>query len=425
MLRYYDKETVLEAALERIRFLYREFEDVIVCTSGGKDSTVVYELCRMVATEMNRLPLKVMFLDQEAEWQSAIDYVREQLSRPDTEPYWYQFQFKIENASSVVDRFLLCWDESKPDAWMRPKEPGAITVNRFDNDRWPKMFEDILRVDWAGRHACMVGGIRTEESPGRLIGLTQYNTYKGRSWGRRHKRNRDHYTFYPIYDWKLPDVWKAIHDHGWSYCSYYDEMYRRGAKVAHMRVSSLHHEQAVQTLFVLQEMEAETYNKLTARLKGVDMAGKMGQNDYFVKELPPMFSSWTEYRDFLLVKLINNPAWIPVLRERFAAMDATFAGTRHVAPLLKAQVHSILTNDLEGVKLQHFANNPQRMIVRVTNRIKRLADAAGLDVITPYVNNAPQKPVRFRCQQGHEFDVVYKLIPRKNFRCTQCLQEAP
>lgn len=56
----YLENNVFEEALERIRYIYDEFDDVIVSMSGGKDSTVCFNLALMVAKEKNRLPLKVL-----------------------------------------------------------------------------------------------------------------------------------------------------------------------------------------------------------------------------------------------------------------------------------------------------------------------------------------------------------------------------
>ena len=41
--------------------------------SGGKDSAVLFNLAMTVAKERNRLPLKVFWLDQEAEWKIHIN----------------------------------------------------------------------------------------------------------------------------------------------------------------------------------------------------------------------------------------------------------------------------------------------------------------------------------------------------------------
>lgn len=72
-----------------------------------------------------------------------------------------------------------------------------------------------------------------------------------------------------------------------------------------MRISNLTHETAFKNLYYAQEIEPETYEKLTQRLGGIDMAAKLN-DDYFVKELPYMFRNWKEYRNHLLDKLISN-----------------------------------------------------------------------------------------------------------------------
>ena len=63
-MKFYSKNNVYEEALKRIEFFFDEFEEVIVGFSGGKDSTVTLHLALEVAEKRNRLPLKVLFVDQ-------------------------------------------------------------------------------------------------------------------------------------------------------------------------------------------------------------------------------------------------------------------------------------------------------------------------------------------------------------------------
>ena len=66
------KQSVWDAALERIDYVFNEFDEVVVSFSGGKDSTVILEMALIVAKEHGRLPLTVMWLDQEAEWEAVV-----------------------------------------------------------------------------------------------------------------------------------------------------------------------------------------------------------------------------------------------------------------------------------------------------------------------------------------------------------------
>lgn len=354
-MKIYSKQNVLEAAKDRIRWLFDEFPNVVVDISGGKDSTVVFHLAIEIAREKGRLPLRVMFLDQEAEWQATVDTVRQIMTREDVEPLWYQIPFKLFNATSASEHWLMCWNPEEEHRWMRPKEPYAITENVYGTDRFGELFAAILKHDFAGQKACHIAGVRAEESPARMLGLTTHPAYKWATWGKPEKSGRgsQHYTMYPIYDWSYTDVWKAIHEHGWPYNPIYDAQYAYGISVLNMRVSNVHHETAVQALFYMQEVEPETYQKLTQRISGIDTAGKLGVADYFPKSLPFMFSSWREYRDFLLEKLILDPEWRRKLAARFADDEATY-GDEMGDKLCRVHIASILTNDHEMVKLNNF-----------------------------------------------------------------------
>ena len=125
----YTNQNVLDAALNRIRRLYDEFEEVIVSFSGGKDSTVTLELAAIVAKEKNRLPLHVVFIDQEAEWEGTIDYVKEVMNRDYIKPMWFQMPMVITNNASIDERYCYCWQEGKEEEWIHEKNPLSIKEN--------------------------------------------------------------------------------------------------------------------------------------------------------------------------------------------------------------------------------------------------------------------------------------------------------
>ena len=204
-MRIYKKQNVFEESLDRIRYLFDEFENVVVSFSGGKDSTVTLQLALMVAEEKGRLPLKVMFLDQEAEWQAVIDYMEDVFADDRIEPMWLQIPFKIFNASSNIKQWITAWEDGVET--MRPRNPMALTENVYGTDRFSELFSGIPAHHYKGERMCFLGGVRAEESPRRYLAMTESLTYKDITWGKKLNKKEEHFTFYPIYDWSYTDVW--------------------------------------------------------------------------------------------------------------------------------------------------------------------------------------------------------------------------
>ena len=357
-MRIYHKQNVYEAALERIAWLFDEFPNVVVSVSGGKDSTVIFELALRVAREKGRLPLQVMFIDQEGEWASTVEQMQYMMHHKDVKPMWYLMPLRLFNATSGEDHWLMCWDPASEADWIHPLDPASegYRVNDYGTDRFKDLFGAIINKEFAGTPTANIGGVRAEESTSRLVGLQHLAKYKWVTWGAILDAKLSHYTFYPLYDWSYTDVWKAIHENHWPYNRLYDLLYQKGIQPMNMRVSNLHHETAVTQLFNLQEFEPETYARLTNRLKGIDMAGKLGFDDYFVRQLPFMFESWREYRDYLLEHLITNPDWRKRMSKVFVYHDKNL-GEKLGDSKYKAHVQAILTHDWEGVKLVNFYNS--------------------------------------------------------------------
>ena len=346
-MKHYLKSNVYEAAKKRIEYIFDEFPNVLVTCSGGKDSTVCLELSLEVAKEKNRLPLEVVFIDQEGEWQCVIDYVRTVMDRPEVDNKWLQVPFKIFNAASVEEQWLQCWEEGKE--WLRDKEPDAITENVYGTDRFKWMFTKYIGYHYPDTKTAIIGGVRCEESPGRMKGLTTHPTYKHITYGSVQNKSKDHYTFYPIYDWSYTDVWKAIHENKWDYCKLYDYQYQYGIRPRSMRVSSVHHEQSLVTLYYLQEVEPVTWDKLVKRLKGINTAGHLKEGMYSPKELPYMFSSWLEYRDYLLEK-ITPPEHKEKMLKQFNRDLRNYIPEIH-SKLIHMQIECVLANDYHDTKM--------------------------------------------------------------------------
>jgi|TARA_R100000152_G_C6782015_1_gene218013 predicted phosphoadenosine phosphosulfate sulfurtransferase len=365
-------ENVWEASLKRIEYIFDEFKNVVISFSGGKDSTVTLELALIVARKKNRLPLKVYFLDQEAEWGSVIKYVKSVMYRKEIDPLWIQVPIFLPNSISQEEAFLVTWEEGKE--WMREKDPIAIKEGHVLKGKaekeaktgyWYTYFVKSLDQLFPDEPCCFLAGMRAEESPQRLAGLTTGQTYKAITWGRKLNERKKHFTFYPIYDWAVSDVWKSIHNNNWDYCKIYDEYFRYGLPIKDMRVSNLHHESAVKSLFYLHEIEGKTWEKLNKRLDGINQANHLGVDEILsIKKLPFMFPNWKVYRDFLTQKLIKHQAHRDIFETEWSKMDKLYDELRNPEEMYKKQIKSLLVNDIEFAKLSSYLQSPPLIVYR-------------------------------------------------------------
>lgn len=331
------KDNVLEAAKKRIAYLFDNYDNIQLSYSGGKDSTVLFHLLNAEAKKRDR-KFTVFFLDQEAEYQGTIDMVDWVMRQPNVIPKWYQVPTFMTNACSQQQMFLWAWGEGEE--WVRPK--SDISIHKIDK-RYPKRFYKF--VQWAshelqktdGRSVSVIG-LRAEESPSRRFVL--FGEDNELNWMRR---VHEPHKAYPIIDWSFTDVWKFLCENNLKYNKVYDKMYMLGLPLRQMRVSNLIHEKAYRCLAELQELEPETYDRLERRLKGVHCCAIYAKENlvYSIKKLPEQFSSWKEYKDFLL----NNIH--PDLKRIFEYQWSRFGDTDDPGAC-KYMVKRILLCDWEG-----------------------------------------------------------------------------
>lgn len=355
-------KNVLEAAQERIAFLFDNYDNIQLSFSGGKDSTALFHLINAEATKRGR-KFYLYFQDQEAEYQATIDLVEWAMSQPAVIPLWFQVPLFMTNAVSHEQLFLWAWGNGEN--WVRDKNPLAIHEIK---GRYPKRFYKFNL--WVGQnHAKREGksvsiiGLRAEESPDRRF--VMFGEDSELFWLRRKK---EPHKAYPIIDWSFTDIWKYLTENNLRYNEIYNKMYMLGVPLRQMRVSNLIHEKAYKCLAELQELEPETYDKLEQRLHGVHCAGLYAREKlvYSIKEKPEQFATWKQYKDFLLESIH------PDLSRIFKYQWSRFGETEDEGAC-KYMVKRILLCDWEGAITWARDNqfNYTREQIKDKNRQKR------------------------------------------------------
>jgi predicted phosphoadenosine phosphosulfate sulfurtransferase len=300
-MKKYTQKNVLESAKERICLLFDEFENISVSVSGGKDSTVIWHLALQEAIKRNRR-IEVIFLDQEAEYFATIDVVRYQMAHENVLPSWYQMELSMVNATSNYDAKFIAWQQGKN--WIRPKEKTSIKEMENAPKRFYQFFDFIQEKQ---KNTANIIGLRADESLLRFRAMSKNNGYKGLNWCTAVSKKNNTYKFYPIYDWKVSDIWRYIYDNNVFYNSIYDKMFQANYNPKDMRVSFLLHDIAFKCLADLPKFEPNTYELLRKRVQGVSnghLYARSINNEDIV--LPDNFLKWSDFLEFLLKNLKNE-----------------------------------------------------------------------------------------------------------------------
>lgn len=339
MGKIYKEQNVFDEALDRIRMIFDYHDDVIVSMSGGKDSTVLFNLALMVAREKNRLPLKVFWLDQEVEWQRTVDYMDYVMRMPEVKPYWFQIPFDFTNSLSPNENFIRVWDEKQSEKWVHKKSDISIKENPSKYVRFHDLVSYLPEYCVESENSAVLVGMRTQESLNRRMAISAGKAYfRGETWCQK-KRGKIQ-VFWAIYDFSSDDIWTAIAKNKWRYNEVYDIMYRWGVPKERMRVSALIHETAWHSIEMLQEFEIETYNKFVRRVPGVSTFNHgFDEGGIIPKQLPFAFKNWKEYRDYLLVHIVKPEYW-DLFKRRWKNQEDD--------DWYKNHVKEIILNDIDG-----------------------------------------------------------------------------
>lgn len=363
---------MLEAAKERISFLFDCYDNIIVSISGGKDSTVVAHLALLEARRRNR-KVGLFFFDEEVVYQSTVDQVEWLMNLyPDnTNRLWLQVEFNLTNATSLTEGALKAWEKGKHKDWMRPKGKQNIISPPWGDS--PTIRNKNIGIDYYDvienfercyTNTAFLLGLRATEAPNRWRAMVKHPVMIGdRAIYFATDRGNGNASISPIYDWNFHDVWRYIYDEKLRYSKVYDWQFMKGMGISEIRCSSLIHERSFKSICELPEFEPKTYEKLCKRIKGISFAQETGKNNKLFKArtLPDKFKTWIAYRDFLL-DTYPDPAKKLIFIKRFAK----HLNNEYVA---RQQCRQLILNDYENNIHIHNATDPREQLIEYYRQV--------------------------------------------------------
>ncbi|MBE5783816.1 MAG: DUF3440 domain-containing protein [Clostridiales bacterium] len=311
MPKIYNEKNVLDAALERLRYIFSEFDHVYFSVSGGKDSSVMVQLAEQVASQMGRT-YDVLYIDFEAQYQHTIQHIEELKQLPHIGRFYHvALPMALRNAVSMLQPKWVCWDETAEEFWVRPLPGGAITAK---NCPWPwyragEEFEEFI-VEFAqwyhGEHGglCACGvGIRADESLNRFQTVAFHERkeeYQNKHWTT--KLTEGSYNFYPIYDWRTEDIWGAVSHLHLKSNEIYELMYKNGLPLSQQRLCQPYGDDQRNGLDQFKALEPETWEKVLNRVNGVNFGNIYCRTTALgnIKSFKPDHMDWEQYTVFLL-----------------------------------------------------------------------------------------------------------------------------
>lgn len=314
MKKYSENKNVFEASMERIDYVFKNFERIYLSFSGGKDSGVMLNLVIDYMREHGVTEkLGIMILDNEANYNLSQEFmhriIRANLDILDV--YWCCLPITLPCTVSSYATEWQCWGNRDKDVWIHPMPKDSYVVN-FENHTFD-FFEEDMGYDhfWDGfgkwysqgkKTACLIG-IRADESLNRYRAILndRKKTVEGLHWTKQ-KTDYDEnvYNVYPVYDWKTSDIWIANAKFGWDYNQLYDVFWKAGLSIAQMRVASPFMSESKSSLNLYRVIDPHIWSTLCARVNGANFVATYGKQISYNSFKLPNGHSWKTFTKFLL-----------------------------------------------------------------------------------------------------------------------------
>lgn len=342
MPKIYKDINVYDAAIERFKYIFKEFDNYYVSVSGGKDSSIMLQLMAKVARQEKKR-FSVLYIDLEAQYQATIAHIEELLectSDVVDRWYWIALPLSLRNAVSALQPKWMCWDKKDKDKWVRPMPDNDFVINEENYPQewnWFRKgmeFEEFIlyfgkwfNEKFDGKTAAGIG-IRSDESLNRFrtIISSSKESYMNKPWTTRMKINSKSlnvWNFFPLYDWRTEDDWTAVAKFDLKFNEIYELMYKNGVSIHEQRLCQPYGDDQRNGLDQFKALEPETWEKVLNRVEGVNFGSIYCRTSLLgnINSEKPDGMTWEQYAVFLLESL---GLYAPEVRDHYYEKIKTF-----------------------------------------------------------------------------------------------------
>lgn len=180
MPKQYKEQNVYDASIERLDYIFANFERIYLSFSGGKDSGVMLNLVLQYMRERGiTRKIGIQILDNEANYEYSCQFMQRMLDAnlDLLDVYWCCMPVTLPCTVSSYEIDWQCWGEKDRHRWIRPMPEHPYVVN-LQNHPFGDAFRENMHYDefwdmfaeWysQGKTTANLIGIRTDESLNRF-----------------------------------------------------------------------------------------------------------------------------------------------------------------------------------------------------------------------------------------------------------------
>ncbi len=272
---------------ERIHYIFREFDNVMIALSASVESTLLLELTHRIWREHYRHRKVCVFnVDTEIVHSYSVMHLMNSFEsvKNDFELYWIMLPTKIKHTLFEKEETFLSWDASL-ERLLRPY-PALPYVVTLENNPIPSYrygmparmlasaFLKWYKRENLGGRTVFLTGARLEEEHNASDLLNENKRYRNSDWIRMSVP--DIWRAAPMYDFSLRDVWIAVSKLGIDYNAIYDLLYKRGDAPEDFRITPQLSKDKYAELRRFAELDGIIWSELTRRINGIEVYSDYG-----------------------------------------------------------------------------------------------------------------------------------------------------